>query len=221
VLVKPAIFVYDPGRYQSVTGINMLDFTPVNNGLLSMQELAGQLDKEALWMLTNEMIDTMLAQVIDCTDEDVVFVPEDPAAYDEFAATADELALPWTLAHVIVHATSSAEEAAFLAAELARGVSMRVRRSRYEVPWESVTTIAQVRQRLEESRRMRLASLDMWPDDPDLDNHYVYRVNNTRIDARTRFIYGLKHDDDHLEQIAEIVRQAHAARGHASVSSEQ
>jgi hypothetical protein len=199
----------------------MLDFTPVRSGLVSMPEFAGDFAKEELWTLTNEMIEAMLALVAGCMDEDVVFVPEDPDAYDEFAQTTEELALPWTLAHVIVHVTASAEEAAFLAAELARGVAMRVRRSRYEVPWESVTTIDQVRRRLEESRRMRLASLEMWPDEPHLENHYIYRKNNSKINAQTRFLFGLKHDDDHLEQIAEVVRQARAARGQFSASGIQ
>jgi hypothetical protein len=188
----------------------MLDFTPVRSGLVSMADFANGLEKDELWTLTNEMIDTMLSLIAGCSDEDVVFVPEDPDAFDEFAETEDELDLAWTLGHVIVHTTASAEEAAFLAAELARGVPMRVRRSRYEVPWEDVTTIAQARYRLEESRRMRLASLDLWPDEPDLENHYVYRRTNAQINAKTRFVFGLKHDDDHLEQIAEIVRQAQA-----------
>jgi hypothetical protein len=190
----------------------MLDFMPVRSGLVSIPELAGELDKNDLWMLTNEMIDTMLYLIADCGDEDVVFVPADPDAYDEFATSAEEVNLAWTLGHVIVHVTASAEEAAFLAAELARGVPMRVRRSRYEVPWESITTIDQVRHRLEESRRMRLASLELWPDEPHLENHYIYRGNNTKINAQTRFVFGLKHDDDHLAQIAEIVRQGKEAR---------
>jgi hypothetical protein len=190
----------------------MLDFTPVRSGLVSMPEFAGDFVKEDLWTLTNEMIDKMLSLTADCSDQDVVFVPQDPDAYDEFAETAEELDLAWTLGHVIVHVTASSEEAAFLAAELARGVAMRVRRSRYEVPWESMTTIEQVRRRLEESRRMRLASLEMWPDEPHLENHYIYRKNNSKINAQTRFLFGLKHDDDHLGQIAEIVRQAKEAR---------
>ena len=190
----------------------MLDFTPVRSGLVSMSEFAGDFAKEDLWTLTNEMIDRMLSLTADCSDQDVVFVPQDPDAYDEFAETTEELDMPWTLGHVIVHVTASAEEAAFLAAELARGVAMRVRRSRYEVPWESMTTIEQVRRRLEESRRMRLASLEMWPDEPHLENHYIYRKNNSKINAQTRFLFGLKHDDDHLGQIAEIVRQAKEVR---------
>jgi hypothetical protein len=75
-----------------------------------------------------------------------------------------------------------------------------------------VTTIAQCRQRLEESRRMRLASLDMWPNEPYLDNSYRPRPDREPINAVGRFVGGLRHDDSHLEQIAKIIGQAHAAR---------
>ncbi len=189
----------------------MLDFTPVDSGQMRMTELVSGLTPHDLQKLTNEMIDTMLGLIAGSGDADVVFVPVDPEAYDEFAAQEAEIGLAWTLGHVIVHCTASSEEAAFLAAELARGVPIRVRRSRYEVPWESVTTIAQCRGRLEESRRMRLASLAMWPDQAHLENHYIYRGSGEKITPVARFVYGLKHDADHLEQIAEIVRQAQAA----------
>jgi hypothetical protein len=200
-------------------GCIMLDFSAVQNGQMSMAQLASHLDKAQLAELTNEMIDRMLSLISGATDADVVFVPDDPDAYDSFAQDPTVVDLAWTLGHVIVHTTASAEEAAFLAAELARGVSMRVRRSRYEVPWETVTTIAQCRRRLEESRRMRLASLDMWPDEPHWENHYVYRATGEKVSAVTRFLYGLKHDDSHLGQIAEIVRQAGEAR-HATLTAD-
>ena len=109
---------------------------------------------------------------------------------------------------MIVHATASSEEAAFLAAELARGVPVREGRSRYEVPWPTVTTIEQCRVRLEESRRMRRASLDMWPNPPHLANTFKSWSGDQRYNAIVRFVFGLSHDDSHLRQIAEIVRQA-------------
>ena len=112
----------------------------------------------------------------------------------------------------IVHATASAEESAYLAVELARGVPYRAGRSRYEVPWREVTTIAQCRERLEESRRMRLASLDMWPRLPHLDNSYIVRDDLPPYNAFARFVGGLRHDDAHFEQIDKIVAQARAAR---------
>jgi hypothetical protein len=189
----------------------MLDFTPLRNREMTMGELVSGLTVEDLRDLTNEMIDRQLDLIAGSVDEDVVFVPEDPAAEDKYAAIESEVNLPWTLGHVIVHVTASSEEKAFLAAELARGID-REGRSRYETPWETVTTIGQVRDRLEESRRMRLASLDMWPNDPDLSLTVNYRWLRGPMNAVARFCMGLLHDDDHLEQIAEIVRQSHAAR---------
>jgi hypothetical protein len=111
---------------------------------------------------------------------------------------------------VIVHTTASAEEAAFLAAEMARGVQPHGR-SRYETPWEMVTTIAQCRQRLQESRRMRLASLEMWPDEPHLENVYEAWPGGPPVNVLGRFVLGLRHDSDHLDHIAKIVHQAQTA----------
>jgi hypothetical protein len=189
----------------------MLDFTPVRNKELKISQLAAKLTPADLASLTNEMIDTMLRLIADCVDADVTFVPDDPQANDTFAINPDEVHLSWTLGHVIVHTTASAEESAFLAAELARGVPFHGR-SRSEVLWKTVTTMAQCRQRLEESRQMRLASLSLWPDPPDLDNSYVPREGADPINPLTRFVLGFSHDDSHLEQIANIVRQAKAAR---------
>lgn len=189
----------------------MIDFAPLKNRQVRIQDLARDLTREDLRDLTNEMIGTVLALVADCTDEDVVFEPQDPEAHDRYAGKEEEVDLPWTLGHVIVHITASAEESAFLAAELARGVPFHGR-SRWEVPWETVTTIEQCRERLEESRRMRLASLKMWPDKPDLANVYSPYKGVGRIGAKERFLLGLKHDADHLGQIEDIVAQANAAR---------
>jgi hypothetical protein len=141
----------------------------------------------------------------------VAFTPSDPLANDPFASDSAAVNLPWTLGHVIVHTTASAEESAALAAELARGVKFHGR-SRSEAPWEGVQTIEQCRRRLEESRRMRLASLDMWPDPPYLDNTYKYSESGEPINALNRFVRGLQHDDSHLGQIDKIVKQARAAR---------
>jgi hypothetical protein len=185
----------------------MLNFTPVKNKEMSWPELVEGLTREDLIHLTDEMVDEMQRLIADCTDADVVFVPEDPQANDTYAGADAEVNLPWTLGHVIVHTTASAEESAFLAAELARGVPVEARRSRSEVDWQTVTTIAQCRARLEESRRMRLASLQMWPTVADLTNYYESR-GGLQITAVLRFVLGLSHDDSHLGQIAAIVQQA-------------
>lgn len=189
-----------------------LDFTPVRNKEMTYQELAANLTVDDLRELTHSMVDTILELIADCTDEDVIFTPEDPEANDTFTAREEDRDLAWTLGHVIVHTTASAEESAALAAELARGVEYHGR-SRSEVPWDTVTSLKQCRDRLEESRRMRLASLDMWPDNPYLENTYRFRPESDPINAVTRFVLGLSHADSHLGQIREIIRQAKAARG--------
>ena len=59
---------------------------------------------------------------------------------------------------------------------------------------------------------MRLATLDVWPDAPHLEMTVTYRWLRGPMNAVARYCMGLHHDDDHLGQIADIVRQAHAAR---------
>lgn len=189
----------------------MIDFDPLRNEEVTIADLAEGLGADELRVLTNEMIDLMSELIADCTDEDVVFVPEDPDAHDTYAESDEEVAISWTLGHVIVHTTASAEESAFLGTELARGVPRRGGRSRTEVPWETVTTIAQCRQRLAESRRMRLAMLDVWPDKPYLDN-YHRRKRDLYINGSAQFLLGLLHDDNHVGQIENIVEQAKRAR---------
>ena len=189
----------------------MPDFKAVRDKRITLAELVASLTPDDLCNETNEMINAVLGLIAGCTDADVTFVPVDPQADDRFAATEDEVKLAWTLGHVIVHTTASAEEAAFLAAELARGVQPHGR-SRAEVPWQVVTTMAQCRHRLEESRRMRLASLDLWPDEPHVDNVCEAWPTGPQVNAIGRFALGLAHDSDHVSQIAEIVRQARVAR---------
>jgi hypothetical protein len=194
----------------------MLDFSLMRNRKMTLAELVGGLTVEDLKELTHEMIDEQLRLITDCDDTDVVFVPVDENAVDRYAADPTETNMPWTLGHVIVHVTASSEEKAFLAAEQARGIN-REGRSRYETSWQTITTIEQCRARLEESRRMRVASLDMWPDEPHLDLTIRYQWLPGPMNAIARYVMGLYHDADHLGQIAEIVRQAREARREALV----
>ena len=189
----------------------MLDFSGVQNRQQRLSELGATLTPTDLRGATHEMIDRVQHLIAESTDADVVFVPQDPAANDTFASDAAVVNDAWTLGHVIVHTTASAEESAFLAAELARGIDFHGR-SRYELPWEGVTTIAECRDRLEESRRMRLASLDLWPAAPHYEALRPVEFLGESIDARAQFILGLLHEDSHLAQIAEVVQQARTAR---------
>jgi len=84
-----------------------------------------------------------------------------------------------------VHTTASGEETASQDADQARGMAVTWR-DRYEIPWQIVTTAAELHQRLEESRYMR--------------------------HAIQRYVAGLAHDDAHLGQIAEILRHSRQSR---------
>jgi DinB superfamily len=189
----------------------MLDFSPVHRGEKTSQELASELTRDELASLTEEMCGLQLEAIRDALDEDVDFVPDDPDANDTFAARPDDVGLSWTLGHVVVHATASSEEAAAVALTLARGVEVNGR-SRYEVGWESVHTAAYLRERIEESCRMRLAMLAAWPDEAHLENLYSPAEGRPPMNALGRFVSGLSHDASHLEQLRKIMVEARSRR---------
>jgi tRNA U34 5-methylaminomethyl-2-thiouridine-forming methyltransferase MnmC len=190
----------------------MIDFSPVRDKKKTLAELAEGLTVTHLHRLTDEMVDTQLHLIEETVDDDVVFVPVDPQAEDPYADDQANFNLAWTLGHVIVHITASGEEAAAQASELARGIRVQGR-SRYEIPWETIHTAAQLRSRLEESRRMRHAFLNAWPDEPHLETTYTPDYPGAKPrNAIIRFLSGLGHDDAHLDQIKEIMRQSQAAR---------
>ena len=190
---------------------NVIDFAPVRRKEKTLQDLAQGLTGDDLAGLVDEMCDTFLELIAAADDSDVTFVPEDPEANDTFAATPEEVHMPWTLGHVIVHWTASSEESAALALTLARGLDV-TGRSRYEVPWEQVTEAAYLRERIEESRRMQHAMLDAWPDDPHLDKTYAPREGALAMNAVARFLGGLSHADAHRDQVRDVLAQAKAAR---------
>lgn len=191
----------------------MIDFSRVRDKEQTMGELAATLTRDDLARATEAMCDLQLALIADAVDEDVVFEPEDPEANDTFASDPGVVGLAWTLGHVIVHTTASAEESAALALILARGLSLETgQRLRWETPWEEATTAAFIRLRVQESRRMRLHMLAAWPDRPHLDTTYLTREGRPPVNAIARFLSGLSHDDSHLEQIRRIMEQARAAR---------
>jgi hypothetical protein len=169
-----------------------------------------------LWTLTNALIDDVQKMLRRCKDPDISFVPVDPLANDAAAADNADANIAWTLGHVIVHMTASSEESAFLAAELARGIEYHGR-SRSEVPWETMTTVAQCRERLEESRRMRLASLSLWPADSQIATTYQVSETSQPMRPVARFAAGLLHDSSHLAQVREVIQQARESRFRQSV----
>lgn len=187
----------------------MLDFAGIHNSTQTFADLAYELTPGALHDLTDEMIDLVLSISAAATDADLLFEPTDPHA----AANDDgSVASGWTLAHIVAHTTASAEETAALAVTLARGVPVEGR-SRYEVPWETLQTVVQLRERIEESRRMRHALLNAWPNQPHLQLRFKLVPRFDPLNAPECFILGLFHEDAHLGQLREVMRQALAARG--------
>lgn len=186
-----------------------LDFSRVRAREVKLADLVADLSVDDLARATDGSIARIEEILATATDADVVFVPEDPAADDPAAADPAERDLAWNLGHLVAHVTASAEESAALAQELARGVPFHGR-SRWEVPWRTVTTIDQCRRRLADSRRMRLASLQMWPSSPPSEAD-PDPATPTWQQARERFARGLSHEDAHVDQIRNVVKQAEAA----------
>ena len=60
---------------------------------------------------------------------------------------------------------------------------------------------------------MRLASLEMWPNEAHLENVHEVWPDRPMVNAIGQFVLGLMHEESHLKQIEEIVHQAQVARG--------
>ncbi|MEQ8672100.1 MAG: DinB family protein [Aggregatilineales bacterium] len=193
-----------------------IDFAIMEKEDLKLMDFASRFSKEDLRAAANESVDYLMSLVSDLTDADVTFDPVDENADDPHAVAGEEN-IGWSVAHLIAHITSSTEEWAAYSSILARGVEYPAEpRLRYETPWKDLTTQAQVVQRLQESRRMRNAFLDTWPDAPfldtkrDLSPRFIERFGD--FNAPAAFLFGLKHELGHYEQIEEVKRQALAAR---------
>lgn len=189
----------------------MIELKQLGDNSLQPADITNGQNKKDLYQMANDMINAQLAMIADCVDADVAFTPIDEAADDPHAVSEEEVGMAWTLGHVIVHCCASSEEATFLAAELARGVENHGR-SRYEPHWSTIKTVQQCREALEDSRRMRLATLEVWPRQPDLDKRYEVWPGGPIANAMELYVVGHIHEYSHLGQIGEIVRQAKAAR---------
>lgn len=192
----------------------LIDFSAVDNHEKTMLQFGNDITVATMRAATNESIDTLLKIVSGLTDEQATFLPLDPEADDPHAKPGEEK-IGWSIAHLVVHVTSSSEEWATYSGILARGIAYPAEpRLRYETEWTTVKTTAHCIQRLEESRRLRLACLDMWPDQPnreilrELSPRFTERFG--QLNAAACFLFGLKHELGHYAQFREVVRQATA-----------
>ena len=187
----------------------MIDFSPILEQPIILSQWQHDYTREDLIQLTHEMVDTMLELVNTAKDAYVSFIPLDLNANIDTG----EPPPGWTLAHLINHTTATAEECAAISATLSRGINAEWR-NRYELPYDGITTVQQLRERLEDSRRMRLAYFEAWLRKPYLDTYW--RLLEHRYGALNAVGFGLlgfKHDSDHLPQIKDTIRQAREALG--------
>jgi hypothetical protein len=188
-----------------------IDFTPLSGGAVTPLDFAKNFGLNDLRATINTYLDTVRALVLDFDDAQLTFEPNDPKAKDDYAQTPDEVNMGWSLAHLVLHVTASLEEGAAISSLLARGVPVEGR-FRYEPGWRDVTTRQQVLARIEESRRMCLAYLETWPDEPHLDVYRKFaptsRFANVPHNAPAAFLSSLSHFSGHLDQLREVARQA-------------
>ena len=178
------------------------DFVAVVENRLPFADLRERFDRDALPGLTDRIFDALDDLLAAASDRDVAFVPRDPTPEDADAEG-------WMVGHVVTHLTAILEESAAHAATLARGVPV-TGPSRFEVPWQTVSSVAAVRTRLAESRRMCQAFLAAWPDEPHLDLTMVQVPRFGPMDAVGRHVLGIVHAAVHLAHIRDILRQARA-----------
>jgi hypothetical protein len=190
-----------------------IDFTPLATKTVTPVEFAAQFGLTELRDAVNEYLDWLRTLVQEFNDEQLTFEPVDKTADDPFATSADEAHIAWTLAHLVLHVTASLEEGAAFSSLLARGVPIGGR-LRYEPEWRSTTTQQQVLQRIDESRRMVLAYLDTWPDQPHLDVYRIYDPNSklatVKTNAPAALLGGLRHFDSHIDQFEDVAGQIRA-----------
>ena len=78
----------------------------------------------------------------------------------------------------------------------------------YEIPMSefvSAFTVADLRRLTNESVDQFLASLEMWPDDPDLENGVTPWRESGWVNAVGLFAWGIAHDASHIRQIRKIM----------------
>lgn len=180
----------------------MIDFSRITGpqSFPLLNEIAAEVDWRDLPALTNELYDALAAELTKVDYVALSFVPNDPKA-----TAGDEVG--YMIPQIIAHLTATQEEAAAHAAQLARG-SVPEGRSRYETPSEGLQTVEQVRNRLQESRRICLAYLQAWPDQPHFEVTFVPFPIAGPQTALVRYLTGMFHTNNHLEQLRDVVGQA-------------
>jgi hypothetical protein len=187
----------------------LIDFQPVFSREKSLHDLANEYSHSDLCSALNSYVEHTIQVIQNVGDEQAAFVPPDPGADDPYAVNEEERHMGWSLIHLVMHVTASAEEAAAFSSILARGIAIGGR-LRSECDWRQVTTCQDVLARLEECRRICMAYLAAWPDQPDLATVRIMPENMSwmKPNAQVSFLFGLMHWHRHLDQFELVARQA-------------
>ena len=183
----------------------LINFQPVFKKEKTLIDLANESSQADLSKAINGYIDFTLQIINGVSDEQATYIPVDPEADDPHAATEADRHVGWSLIHLVMHVTATVEEAAAFSSILARGISIGGR-LRSERNWREVTTCAEAIARLEECRRMCLAYLATWPDQPDLSTRRIMPDDFKwpGPNAMISFLAGLMHWHKHLEQMQRV-----------------
>ena len=189
----------------------LIDFQPVFKQEKTLIDLANEYSQADLGDALNGYVDLTLHIMRGLSDEQAVYIPVDPEADDPYAAAEADRHMGWSLIHLMLHVTATAEEAAAFSSILARGIPIGGR-LRSERNWREVTTCAEAVARLEECRRVCLAYLATWPDRPDLSTVRIMpeNLNWMKPNAPISFLAGLMHWHKHIEQFRQVAEQIRA-----------
>lgn len=189
----------------------MIDYTPLYRKEIQYKDLAAGLSRHDLKVEVHRLYDAVKQILLQCEDADIAFVPHDPHADDPYAEKEEHQHIGWTIGHLVAHITASNEESFVFSALLAQGIE-QTGRIRTEADWTAIDTVGKAIQRLEESRRIILAYLEAWPDNPKLN---TLRPMSERaaayfgdLNAIGSALTGLAHHNEHIPQIQEVFQQS-------------
>ncbi|GHO80801.1 hypothetical protein KSD_85720 [Ktedonobacter sp. SOSP1-85] len=176
------------------------DFTALREGKTTYADMVAEVSYKDLQNYIELAFETVETILKDATDAAVNFVPNDPKATEDGERG-------WTISHIVAHLTAGFEENASVSSILARGLALEAR-LHAEAPWETLKTAEQVRARLNESRRMSLAYLSAWPDQPNLTTTITRIPAFGPMNAIGVGMLGFFHAQMHYEQLRETLNQA-------------
>src|SRR5258708_37933433 len=115
----------------------LINFQPIYKKEKTLGDLAGQYNNADLREALNSYVDFTIQIINSVSDEQATYIPPDPDANDPYATSEVEHHVGWSLVHLVMHVTASAEEAAAFSSILARGIAIGGR-LRNEQDWRQV-----------------------------------------------------------------------------------